>query len=192
MHYAPRLARYIQPDELTRTLSAKEKLELSGHEQIQPYSLSTQLMAAGWEHLLDSNPKYGSDSAGFGERLGAASIRQNSAALLSDGFFPAILHQDPRYYRKGSGKILDRIIYSATRVVITRMDNGNPALNYSRLFGGAGAYALTMTYYPAVSAKWAETTEGYGISLLTGALGNQLHEFLPDVLSYVRHRHRSY
>ncbi len=188
--YAPRLAKYIEPDQLTRRLSPREKLELSVHEQIRPYSLSTQLLAAGWEHLINGHPKYGTDSAGFGERLGAASIRQNSAAIFSDGLFPIIFRQDPRYYRKGSGKIVDRILYSADRILITRTDAGNTAPNYSRLFGAAGAYALTMAYYPAVSATWPETAEGYGLSLLTGALGNQLHEFAPDVIKRIRHRHR--
>jgi hypothetical protein len=107
-HYAPRFARYIQPYQVTRPLSAKEKLELSVREQLRPYAFSTEILAAGWEHLRDGNPKYGSDSAGFGERLGAAAIQQTSNAIFSDGVFPALLRQDPRYYRKGSGKILDR------------------------------------------------------------------------------------
>jgi hypothetical protein len=189
-HYAPRLARYIQPDQLTRRLSSKEKLELGVHEQIRPYALTTQLMAAGWEQLINSNPKYGTDSAAFGERLGAASIRQNSNALLSDGVFPALFHQDPRYYRLGSGKIGHRILYSASRILVTRTDSGDPAPNYSRFAGAAAVYAMTMTYYPAVSATWPKTARSYGVSLLTGALGNELHEFVPDLIHLVRHRHQ--
>lgn len=191
LRQAPRLEKYIDPDEQAVPLSAKEKLELSGWEQLQPYSFGTQILAAGWEQLLNSNPKYGTDKAGFGERLGAASIRQNSQAILSDGVFAAAFRQDPRYYRKGSGNFVGRIFYSASRVLVTRTDAGNETANTSQLVGYAGAAALTMTYYPAVSATWPKTARGYGISLLGSALGNEVHEFSPDLIHRVFHRHHS-
>jgi len=187
---APRLAKYIEPNQEAQHLSARDKLELSGWEQIRPYSIGTAILAGAWEHLVDGNPKYGSDSAGFGERVGAAMLRQTSQAIFSDGVLPAVLHQDPRYYRKGEGKIVNRVIYSATRVITIRNDVGKEVPNYSQVIGYAGASALTMTFYPAVSATWHDTAEGYGISLVTVALGNQLHEFRPDVIKLVFHRHK--
>ena len=187
---APRLAKYIGPDQRGVPLTAKDKLELAGWEQVQPYAFSTEVLAAAWEHLLDSDPRYGSDSAGFGERFGAAAIRQSSQAVFSDGVFAALFHQDPRYYRKGSGSIVSRIVYSATRVVVTRTDAGHAAPNYSKIVGQASTSALTMTYYPAVSATWPDTTEGYAIALATAALGNQLHEFGPDVIHLLHHHRR--
>ncbi len=187
--HAPRLAKYIEPKQQAVALSATDKLQLAAWEQVQPYAISTEVLAAAWEHLLNGNPKYGSDKAGFGERVGAAAIRQTSQAIFSDGVMPALLHQDPRYYRKGSGKIVNRVLYSASRVLIIRTDSGKEAPNYSQIIGYAGASALTMTYYPAISATWHDTAEGYGISMMTSALGNQLHEFLPDVIKLVRHRH---
>ena len=188
---APRLARYIQPDELAVSLTARDKLELSLWEQIQPYSFFTQILAAGYEQLLNSDPKYGSDSAGFGERLGAANLRQNSQAIFSDGVLPAILHQDPRYYRRGTGKFLHRVLYSATRVLVTRTDGGNETVNSSELIGYAGAAALTVTYYPAVSATWGNAATAYGVSLAGAAFGNEVHEFGPDLIRILRRRHRS-
>ena len=191
LRQAHRLAKYIEPDEQAAPLSATDKLKLSVWEQLQLYSFGTQILAAGWEHMLNSNPKYGTDKAGFGERLGAAAIRQDSQAIFSDGVMAAALRQDPRYYRKGSGKIVNRILYSATRVLITRTDAGNEAPNYSQLVGYAGASALTMTYYPAVSATWSNTASGYAVSLLGSALGNQVHEFAPDLIKLVFHRNHS-
>jgi hypothetical protein len=141
--------------------------------------------------LWNSNPKYGTDKAGFGERLGAAFIRQNSQAVLSDGVFAAVFHQDPRYYSRGSGSFMGRVFYSASRVLVTRTDAGNETANTSQLVGYAGAAALTMTYYPAVSATWSNTVKGYGISLLGSALGNEVHEFAPDLIHRVFHRHHT-
>lgn len=190
--HAPRLAKYIEPGQIVVHLSATDKLQLAAWEQVQPYAFSTEVLAAAWEHLIDSDPKYGSDKAGFGERLGAAAIRQSSQAIFSDGVLPALLHQDPRYYRKGSGKFIDRVLYSASRVFIIRNDAGKNVTNYSQLIGYAGASALTMTYYPAVSATWHNTAESYGVSLAVSALGNQLHEFGPDLLRSTYNRFHRY
>jgi hypothetical protein len=186
---APRLAKYIGTDQSAVRLSAKEKLELSGWEQLQPYAFATQFLGAGWEHLIDSNPKYGTDSGAFGERLGAAALLQNSRAILSDGMMAAIFRQDPRYYRQGHRPVKQRIYHAAERVFIIRSDEGNYQPNYSQLLGNAIATALTMTYYPAVSATWPQTAKGYGISLAQGVLGNEIHEFTPVLERLAFHHH---
>jgi hypothetical protein len=185
---APRLAKYIGTDQSTVRLSAKEKLELSGWEQVQPYAFTTQLIGAGWEHLIDSDPQYGSDKAGFGERLGAAALLQDSRAILSDGIMAAVFRQDPRYYRQGHRPVKQRIYYAAERVFSIQSDHGKYQPNYSQLVGNAVATALTMTYYPAASATWPQTIAGYGISIATGALGNEIHEFTPTLVRLAFHR----
>lgn len=187
---APRLAKYIGSDQRTARLSAKEKLELSGWEQIQPYAFATQLIGASWEHLIDSDPQYGSDSGGFGERLGATALLQNSRAILSDGIMASIFRQDPRYRRASHRPVKQRLYHAAERVFITRSDEGKYQPNYSQLLGNAVATALTMAYYPAVSATWPRTVKGYGISLAAGALGNEIHEFTPVIRRVVLHHHR--
>lgn len=186
---APRLAKYIGTDQRTVRLSAKEKLELSGWEQLQPYAFATQFMGAGWEQLINSNPRYGTDSGAFGERLGAAALLQNSRAILSDGVMAAMFRQDPRYYRQGHRPVKQRIVHAVVRVFIIRSDEGNYQPNYSQLLGNAVATALTMTYYPAVSATWPNTAKGFGISLAQGALGNEVHEFTPMLERLVFHHH---
>jgi hypothetical protein len=186
---APRLAKYIGTGQTTVRLSAKEKLELSGWEQLQPYAFATQFMGAGWEQLLNSNPQYGTDSGAFGERLGAAALLQNSRAVLSDGILAGIFRQDPRYYRQGQRPVKQRVMHAVVRVFIIRSDAGNYQPNYSQLLGNAFATALTMTYYPEVSATWPKTAKGYGISLAQGALGNEIHEFTPMLERLVFHHH---
>jgi hypothetical protein len=187
---APRLAKYIGTDQTTVPLSAKEKLELAGWEQVQPYAFATQLLGAGWEQLLDSNPQYGTDSGAFGERLGAAALLQNSRAILSDGILAAAFRQDPRYYRQGHRPVKQRIYHAIERVFVIRGDDGTYQPNYSQLLGNAVATALTMTYYPAVSATWPKTAKGYGISLAQGALGNEIHEFTPMLERFAFHHHK--
>ena len=163
-------------------LTAGDKLKLSFQEQLTPFALASMLVASGWEQLVDSNPKYGSNSTAFAERLGAAAARQTSQAVFSDGVYAAVFRQDPRYYRLTSGSIGKRIFYAASRTWRTRSDAATPQYNYSLLFGHATAQALTLAYYPDRSQNGRVAATGFAWSLLGSMLGNQYHEFWPDIL----------
>lgn len=186
---AEKYQKYVELGQQVPSLSGRDKIVLAFREQAKPVAFVTPFLAAGWGQLVDANPHFGVDKAGFGERLGAAALKQSSQAILSDGFAAAALREDPRFYRMGGQGIKRRILYAASRVLITRTDSGNRSVNYSRLIGNAGAAALTMTYYPAVSANWETVWKGYGVSLSTAALGNTFREFSPDILHWIGRKH---
>jgi len=166
-------------------LSVGDKLKLSFQEQFTPFAVASMFFAAGWEQLVNSNPKYGTDSTAYVERVGAAALRQTSQAVFSDGVYAAAFHQDPRYYRLANGSLEKRIFYAASRTLRTRTDSGNPATNYSLLFGHATAQALTLAYYPDRSQNGRVAVTGFAWSLLGNMLGNQYHEFWPDILQTI-------
>jgi len=62
--------------------------------------------------------------------------------------FPSLLHQDPRYFREGSGPWKSRFAHALLRPVLTNTDSGRKAFNWSGLLGGLAASALANTYYP--------------------------------------------
>ena len=163
---APRLAKYIGTDQSTVPLSAKEKLELSGWEQVQPYAFATQFMGAGWEQLINSNPQYGTDSGAFGERLGAAALLQNSRAILSDGIMAAMFRQDPRYYRQGHRPVKQRIYHAIERVFVIRSDDRKlPA----ELFAAAGQCCRNRVDHDLLSRRQRDLAEdGKGLWHLPG------------------------
>jgi hypothetical protein len=169
-------------------LSAGDKMKLSFQEQLTPFAAASMAVAAGWEHLRDSNPKYGSNSTAFAQRLGAAALRQTSQAVFSDGVYASVFRQDPRYYRMASGSVKTRIWYAASRMWRTRNDSCTPAVNYSLLFGHATAQALTLAYYPDRSQSGRVAIAGFGWSLLGTVAGNQYHEFWPDILEKILRR----
>lgn len=176
-------ATVIEPDEITRIMTPKEKFQYSFVEQATVYAAGSYLLSAGWEQLLNSDPIYDNNSwDAFGKRLGWAVVRQTSQAVFTDGLFASAFHQDPRYYRRGGGlsEFWPRAGYVLSRVVTKRQDSGKMAPNYSLFAGYAAASALTMAYYPSVSATWPKVWEGYGYSVLANAGGNALQEFLPD------------
>jgi hypothetical protein len=189
-----RFATVVEPDESTKVMTVGDKFQYSFIEQATAYAAGSYLLSAGWEQLLDSDPKYDNNSwDAFGKRLGWAVVRQTSQAVFTDGLFASAFHQDPRYYRKGGGleDFWPRAGYVLSRVVTKRMDSGKMAPNYSLFAGYAAASALTMAYYPSVSATWPKTWEGYGYSILANAGGNALQEFLPDTKRLLFSRFRN-
>jgi hypothetical protein len=169
-------------------LTVSDKLKLSFQEQLTPFALVSTVFAASWEQLVNSNPKYGSNSTAFAQRVGAAALRQTSQAVLSDGVFASAFHQDPRYYRLADGTLGKRIFYAASRTFRSRTDSGEPVMNYSLLFGHATAQALTLAYYPDLSQNGRVAVTGFAWSLVGSMLGNQYHEFWPDILQAILQR----
>jgi hypothetical protein len=72
-----------------------------------------------------------------------------SADLLSRAVYPAIFHQDPRYFYKGRGSTGSRALYAISAAVMTRSDSGHWEPNYSNVLGNFSASALSNLYYPS-------------------------------------------
>jgi hypothetical protein len=177
---------YIPDNEKSVPLTNGDKWRLVGVESVGGFTFATAILAAGFEQVINGNPKYGTDRGAFGERLGAAYIRQTSQAVFTEGIGDTLLHDDPRYYAMGRNHGFGRrVFYAATRVISTRSDTGEQRFNAPEILGYLGASALTQAYYPASSRGADVVFTGWGLSLGAAALGFEFHEFFPDVLRVV-------
>jgi hypothetical protein len=179
----------VDRGEQVSPLDTHEKLMFWVHEELQPLSLFPAFVTAGWEQMLDTDPKYGSDSAAFGQRLGASIAREASMRLFSDSLLPAITHEDPRYFRMGRGSVTSRGMHAIERVIINQRDDGSQGFNYSDTLGRAAASALAMAYYPPKSQTAGVAARTWGVSLAGLAGNNLFFEFWPDVRDRIFHRH---
>jgi hypothetical protein len=172
----------IQPGMAFHPLSPGEKMIYSIRESVVPSELAIVVLDAGWNHLFNGNPKYGTDSGAFASRIGAIAIRQATTHVISDGIYASLFHQDERYFRKGPGtKLKGRAKYVLLSVLLTRGESGNTQVDASGLLGRATGSALTMAYYPKASANGRVAAESFGWSL-AGELGaNTYLEFWPDI-----------
>jgi hypothetical protein len=90
-----------------------------------------------------------------------------------------LLHEDPRYYRLGSGhRTALRVLYAATRPLITRSDDGRTLPNFALIAGNLAGSALTNAYYPAANRGVKQTFITFGTGLGGAAVGNGIAEFL--------------
>lgn len=157
---------------------AKQKIELGIHSVIDPVSFLSVAGIAGAEQYENVFPAYGSGIEGYGKRYGAALTNHVSSTILGRAVYPAIFHQDPRYFYMGKGSIESRTFYAVSAAVIARGDDGKWKPNYSRVLGNFSAAALSNLYYPRAD-------RGGSLVLLNGlaatggdAVANLIREFL--------------
>ena len=72
---------------------------------------------------------------GFTQYYARAFGDQIIGSYLTEAILPSLLHEDPRFFRIGSGSLWHRVTYAASRVLITRADSGKARLYVSELAG---------------------------------------------------------
>jgi len=85
------------------SLTAVEKLRLAFRSSIDPVTFGVAFVVAGYHEALDQDPGFRWGIEGYGRRSGAAYLDTLNGTMIGNGFLPAILHQDPRYFRLGHG-----------------------------------------------------------------------------------------
>ncbi len=176
----------IAPGEQAPALTPRDKLLMGIKSSVSPFSIAGWVASAGWSHVTNGPPNYGTDSGAFGQRLGATAIRDASQDFFSTSIMANLLHEDPRYYKLGrSHSIGKRIVYAATRAIITRTDSGRTTPNLALLSGNLEGAILTNAYYPSSNHGVSETVKIFGSSIGGSALGFGVTEFLSDALQIV-------
>lgn len=98
---------------------------------MDPFNFVAAGLVSGLEQWQDAFPGYGQGAQGYGKRFGAAYADSFDGIMLGNAVFPSLLHQDPRYFREGSGTVTHRLLYAIASTVRTRNDSGKWAPNYS-------------------------------------------------------------
>ncbi|MFZ0632584.1 MAG: hypothetical protein WCB76_11790 [Acidobacteriaceae bacterium] len=109
---------------------------------------------------------------------------------MVDFLMPTIVHEDERYYAKGTGPVLNRGIYAATRILITPNYHGKNVFNSAEILGRAISQAVSLTYYPAADQTFGAFSEKYAYALGRDALTNVFREYWPDIAAHLK-RHKS-
>jgi hypothetical protein len=130
---------------------------------------------------------YGKGWGGYGRCLGSMELDANISSFFGDFLFPVIMHQDPRYFRRGEGSFGGRMGYAVSRVFITHADSGRTVFFTSALSGSVLAAAASNLYYPAQDRGFGHSVNRMGIDLADTALFNVAVEFWPDIRHILRH-----
>jgi hypothetical protein len=172
-------------------LSSGQKYQLAAHSLVDPFSFVGTGIFAAAEQWQNTFPGYGKGAQGYAKRYGAAYADEALSRMIGSAILPSLLHQDPRYFYRGSGSKKARALYAISQAVICRGDNGKMQPNYSYVLGSFAAGGISNLYHPA-GDRGAGLTIGNGfLNVGAHAIDNLAREFLfrkltPKVPAYAQ------
>jgi len=170
---------------LTRT----QKIRLAFRSSVDPVTFGVALVVAGYHEADNDQSGFPWGAKGYGERAGAAYLDTFSSNMIGNGILPALLHQDPRYFRLGHGSKTHRVLYAAAMAVVCKHDNtGKWEPNYSNIAGNIASGALSNLYYPGNNSGVGLTISNGMIVTAEGAFGAMFQEFWPDISRKLFHK----
>jgi hypothetical protein len=166
----------------------QQKGYLALHELTDPANLGTIVGISAITAAVDSHSAYGPGLKGFGKIAGVSLLQDATGEFFGVFAIPSLTHQDPRYYRMPHAPIRKRILYSISRTVISRGDDGYSMPNYGTLLTYPINAEISNLYVPGIHSDGPSTVRRIAIGLATDPVNNLLTEFLPDVASRIHVR----
>ena len=173
-----------------RPLTVREKFILSLHQSFDVSAHIGNAFQAALQQAANSQPHYGEGWGAYGERFAASEGDQITSSMLIYGVLPSILHEDPRYFRRGRGSMISRMWYAANRTFVTRRDDLTWWFNNSEVFGQLISCGISTSYYPPQDRTVGRVFSNWGVNLAGNSGYNVLSEYYPDVMRGLFHRHR--
>lgn len=162
------------------TLTPRGKFTIAWDDATDRAIFLQTALLSGIAQANNSNPSFGQGVAGYAKRFGTTYADFAVENLMTEGVFPTLMHQDPRYFRRGEGTKRSRLAYAMSRLFITRGDSGKSQFNFSEITGAAASVAISNAYYSdgrTAGNNAARYTEQLGFD----AASNILKEFWPDL-----------
>jgi hypothetical protein len=161
-------------------LSAHEKFAIAAQDSLDR---GTFMLAAGFggeAQFFGASPSFGHGLTAYARYAVASYADWVSGNVMTEGLYPTILHQDPRYFRRGEGSGWSRLRYAVGQIFWTHADSGGTQLNFSELLGNATAVAISNTYYPD-NRTVANGASKFVVQIGVDMAANVLKEFSPDL-----------
>jgi hypothetical protein len=164
----------------SKPLTAGEKFKLAARDSFDPGTFLLAGAAAGIAQASNSSRSYGQGMAGYGRYYGSSYGDFMIGNFMTEGVYPSLLHQDPRYFRRGAGSTFSRLGYAMGQIFITHGDNRRTQFNISEVGGNATAVAISNAYNPYHRTA-SDAVAKLGTQLGIDMAGNILKEFAPDL-----------
>jgi hypothetical protein len=178
---SPMLVNYVP-------LTTRQKFRIATQDAFDRGTIALALAFAGEAQISDSNPSFGQGVRGYAHYFGTAYADFAIGDYMTEAVFPTVLHQDPRYFRRGKGSGLSRLGYAAGQIFWTHNDSGRGQFNFSEIGGNSAAVAVSMAYYPE-NRDARDAVSKLGSQIGVDMVSNVLKEFWPDLERRISRRH---
>jgi hypothetical protein len=169
-------------------LTNREKFKEASEDALDPGTAALAAVFGGQGQLSNSNRSFGQGAVGFGKYFGAAYGDFVIGDYMTEAAFPILLHQDPRYFRRGIGSGWSRLGYAMGQIFWTHRDSGGTQFNYSEVAGSSAAVAISTAYY-ADGRTASDAVSKLGLQIGVDMASNVLKEFWPDLEKKFKRKH---
>jgi hypothetical protein len=173
--------RSVSVDAKLPPLSPGDKFKLALQESFDYSSFVYVGIVAGIGQLQNSYPEFHQGAAGYGRYYWHSFADAVGENAFTEFIIPVAARQDPRYYTLGRGGFGKRLLYSTSRLVITRTDKDNETFNFSEVVGAGASAGISNLYYPSSTRTWTKTGQKWVTQVAIDGLSNVLKEFWPDI-----------
>jgi hypothetical protein len=168
---------YVVYDSNPAPLPTKLKYKLAWKASTDIVTIAGAAFIAGLNQAGDT-PDYGQGAKGYAQRFGAAYADGFTDIMIGGAILPSLLHQDPRYFYKGTGTTKSRILHAVSSPLWCRNDDGHWQFNYSSVGGDIASGAISNLYYPS-SNRGPGLVFGNALITTGGRIANALaQEFI--------------
>lgn len=175
------------PDALP--LSPGQKFRLFFRSSTDPWPFMLASVVGGIGQANNSYPEWGQGVQGYAKRFGGAYTDAFIGNFFGNAVLPSLMHEDPRYFQKGTGNVTSRFMWAVASTVWCKRDNGKWGPNYANVGGNLIGSAIARAYYPASERDVASTiSDGLTVSA-EGIVGAEVIEFWPDLVRHYRRTH---
>ncbi len=161
-------------------LTTRQKFQIAKEDSFDRGTLILAAAFAADAQLNNGNRAFGQGLKGYGQYSGASYADFVVGNYMSEAIYPTLLHQDPRYFRRGVGSAWSRLGYSIGQIFWTHTDSGRTQFNYSEILGNSTAVAISNAYYQD-NRSVGNSTSKLGMQIGVDMASNILKEFWPDV-----------
>jgi hypothetical protein len=162
-----------------KPLTPGQKFKIATEDSFDRGTFVLAALFGGEGQLTNANRSFGQGAAGFGKYFGAAWGDFAIGNYMTEAVYPSLLHQDPRYFRRGTGTRWSRFGYAVNQIFWTHGDSGRTEFNYSELIGNSTGVAISNAYY-SDNRTASNAVSKLGMQIGIDMAGNILKEFWPD------------
>jgi hypothetical protein len=161
-------------------LTARQKLGIAARDSFDWPIFFVTGAFAGIYQAENQNPAFGQGMAGYAKRYSTTLADQMIGNMMTEGFLPVLMHDDPRFFRSGEGTKGTRLKSALRQIVMTRTDSGGWRFNAPEWLGNGATVGISNLYYTS-SRGFSTDVQRFALQIGTDALSNVLKEFWPDI-----------
>lgn len=171
-----------------KPISAREKVSIATQDAFDRGSFVLSALFAAKGQLGNSDPSFGQGVTGYGHYFVTSFADWAIGDYMTEAVFPVMLHQDPRYFRRGEGSGISRLGYAVGQIFWTHTDSGGHMFNFSEIGGNAAGAAIAQVYYPDNRGAGPFASQ-LAVQVAMDMSSNIMKEFWPDVHRKLSRKH---